>query len=286
MAAMAAPLTAIRPATLADWDAIQPLLTDAGYLHTHSDWHKPRAWLLRHPFMLAWSGGRLAGILAAPPDPPDLAWLRFAGVAAGFSGPKVLGELWAACRKELLAAGVQRSAILTTNSHLDELLPQWGFAASEEVLVLTHNTKVHEPPLKSAALIRRARPEDCDAVAAVDWTAFETPWRHSPGMVAAAMAQASFVTVALVDRTIVGHQFTTEGRSGAHMARLAVHPNWQGKHIGRALVDHMLRHYAESGVSPVGVNTQSNNAASLALYRALGFKLTGEGYQVWQRWLA
>lgn len=286
MAAMAAPLTAIRPATLADWDAIQPLLTDAGYLHTHSDWHKPRAWLLRHPFMLAWSGGRLAGILAAPPDPPDVAWLRFTGVAAGFSGPKVLGELWAACRKELLAAGVQRSAILTTNSHLDELLPQWGFAASEEVLVLTHNTKVHEPPLKSAALIRRARPEDCDAVAAVDWAAFDTPWRHSPGMVAAAMAQASYVTVALVDGTIVGHQFTTEGRSGAHMARLAVHPHWQGKHIGRALVDHMLRHYAESGVSPVGVNTQSNNAASLALYRALGFKLTGEGYQVWQRWLA
>ena len=35
MAAMAAPLTAIRAATLADWDSIQPLLKDAGYLHTH-----------------------------------------------------------------------------------------------------------------------------------------------------------------------------------------------------------------------------------------------------------
>ncbi len=47
----------------------------------------------------------------------------------------------------------------------------------------------------------------------------------------------------------------------------------------------MLRHFADCGINPVGVNTQSNNAASLALYSALGFTLTGEGYQVWQRWL-
>ncbi len=65
------------------------------------------------------------------------------------------------------------------------------------------------------------------------------------------------------------------------MARLAVLPEEQGHGVGAALVADLILHMQEAGGSKVTVNTQADNAASLALYGRLGFRRTGERYPVY-----
>lgn len=66
-----------------------------------------------------------------------------------------------------------------------------------------------------------------------------------------------------------------------HLARLAVHPYAQRHHIAHGLVRQMLARFGRMGTHRVTVNTQSDNAASLALYRSMGFKLTGNTFPVY-----
>lgn len=80
---------------------------------------------------------------------------------------------------------------------------------------------------------------------------------------------------------LVGYQISTGGTFGAHLGRLAVLPQDQGHGIGAALVGELIADMRRRGSSKVTVNTQADNAASLALYSRLGFRLTGEKYPVY-----
>jgi ribosomal protein S18 acetylase RimI-like enzyme len=71
---------------------------------------------------------------------------------------------------------------------------------------------------------------------------------------------------------IAGYAIT--GRAGGHgfLQRLAVHPTWQRRGVGRALVIDGLAWLERRGVERVVVNTQLENRKALALYEGLGFR--------------
>jgi peptide alpha-N-acetyltransferase len=70
--------------------------------------------------------------------------------------------------------------------------------------------------------------------------------------------------------------------SGAHLARLAVQPEWQGQGVGAALVAEMIEACRRQGARELTVNTQDTNAASLAVYQRLGYRRNGMCYPVYQ----
>jgi ribosomal protein S18 acetylase RimI-like enzyme len=80
---------------------------------------------------------------------------------------------------------------------------------------------------------------------------------------------------------IVGYQLTTGHGPRAHLARLAVHPSLQGHGVGRALLSDLFAYLTQMGTIRLSVNTQSNNKASLRLYKSMGFTRTGEEYPVY-----
>jgi ribosomal-protein-alanine N-acetyltransferase len=138
----------------------------------------------------------------------------------------------------------------------------------------------------AAAAIRAARPSDYEAVTATDIAAFEPPWQMSAAVLYDAILRADLISVAEVEGQIVGYQLTTPSQFGAHLARLAVLPGWQGHGIGGGLVRHLVEYANQRGYREVTVNTQDTNAASLAVYRRLGFRRTGTRYPVYQLNLA
>jgi ribosomal protein S18 acetylase RimI-like enzyme len=79
---------------------------------------------------------------------------------------------------------------------------------------------------------------------------------------------------------IVGYAIT--GRAGGHgfLQRLAVHPAWQRRGVGRALVLDGLTWLQRRGVERVVVNTQLENRKALALYESLGFRREPRGLSV------
>jgi ribosomal protein S18 acetylase RimI-like enzyme len=66
-----------------------------------------------------------------------------------------------------------------------------------------------------------------------------------------------------------------------HLARLAVHPEFQRMGIAYSLVYDLLRQFDQQGFWRVTVNTQSDNQPSLSLYKQFGFKRTGEEIPVY-----
>ncbi|MEJ5226157.1 MAG: GNAT family N-acetyltransferase, partial [Anaerolineales bacterium] len=78
----------------------------------------------------------------------------------------------------------------------------------------------------------------------------------------------------------VGYQISTFGPFGAHLARLAVHPNAQQRGVGRALLADLIDKVSAHGLQRITVNTQGKNLVSQALYRKMGFVPSGESYPV------
>jgi ribosomal protein S18 acetylase RimI-like enzyme len=84
------------------------------------------------------------------------------------------------------------------------------------------------------------------------------------------------------DGQIVAYQVTSSNGMYAHLARLAVLPELQGQKLGFALVQNLLDYYINQlNLWGVTLNTQSDNASSMALYHRIGFQETGERFPVY-----
>jgi GNAT superfamily N-acetyltransferase len=91
--------------------------------------------------------------------------------------------------------------------------------------------------------------------------------------------RADAALVVRQDGVVAGFNLCMRKGADAVIDLIAVDPRWQGRGLGRRLVDGALAHYA--GKAPaMWVSTQESNAVSVALYRAAGFALHGVA-QTW-----
>jgi len=274
---------ACHPADLTDRQAILSLAQTAGHSHVHLDWKPVEDWLGTQPFLLAKRGRRAVGVLACPPDPPDTAWVRVFTAADGESPERVWNLLWPQARQMLKARGAKKAAGLRLDGWMEKLYLSAGFQYVLDVVVLSRSRRPPAPAaLPGPARIRRAQAQDYPAIASTDLAAFAPPWQLSPGVLHAALAQADYLTVVEADGEIAGYQLTTPSQEGAHLARLAIAPRWQGRGLGRALVADLTAYYDRRGARAITVNTQNTNAASLAVYQSAGFELSGARFPMFQ----
>jgi ribosomal protein S18 acetylase RimI-like enzyme len=174
-------------------------------------------------------------------------------------------------------------AAIPLTGWFQSLLRSSGFRQVNEIVVLVwENTEVPGDDSSRDFQIRPMRKDDIEAVSKVDHLAFQIPWQVSYDGLTAGFLQSAVATVAVIDQTIVGYQISTSTIKGGHLARLAVLPDIQNLGIGTALVRDMQRRFYRQGIFVVTVNTQRDNASSLALYKKTGFSLTDEVYPVYQ----
>lgn len=257
------------------------------YVHAHLDWKPAEDWLGRQPYLLAERRRRLIGALACPPDPPHTAWLRLFAAADEVARGDMWNLLWPPAVNELRAQGVRVAAAICLDPWVGDLCQAAGFTETHGVVVLARpkgpapagDSAEHHSP---GVTMRPARREDWAAIARTDLAAFAAPWQMSAEVVQDAIGHADWLTVAEVEGQVVGYQLATPGQGGAHLARLAVQPAWQGQGIGAALVRNLLDYAHRRNYREVTVNTQDTNAASLSVYQRLGFRQTGIRYPVYQ----
>jgi ribosomal protein S18 acetylase RimI-like enzyme len=275
-----------RAAVPNDRRKLESLLRDTHQSHNHLDWNPPYDWLGKHPFQLAFMGEALIGAFAAPPDLPGVAWIRLAAVADGYPPNDVLDTLWSASQDAFYELTTRHVNCMVMEQWMLSYLERWGFSPLTKVVVLKriHGAALPAPtPFSTQTVeIRPARATDLNAITSVDNAAFEAPWQYSRAVIQQAISQCSRATVAVLNDQIAGYEISSGGRHGGHLARLAVMPGLQGRGVGRLLVRRMIEHFERKGALAVTVNTQMDNAASLAVYRAAGFELTNETYAVWQ----
>jgi ribosomal-protein-alanine N-acetyltransferase len=191
--------------------------------------------------------------------------------------------LWAPVRLDLIRKGRFLAAVIVLQEWFHGLLQASGFSSHQAIVMLERQRQMPmEVSLPAGYSIRAMLQYDLPAVAEVDAAAFDPLWQNSLPALEHAYPQAVLASVVETGGHVLGYQLSTRNPLGAHLARLAVRPDLQGRGLGRALVADLIQQADRHGMYHLTVNTQSDNAASLTLYQKTGFRETGDRYPVYQ----
>lgn len=287
----------VRRAVIEDQDQIASLIHNEVTSHRHLDWRIPLEWIgSPNYWVVEGDGGRITAVLACPEDPPRVAWIRLFAYSSHASHPfELFGSnnqfrkqpeawtaLWGEARREVLHINPQaRIAAIAVKQWFQDILFSSGFELKQSIILLqmTKDT-MRSFPTPQAIRIRSMRESDLPAVVGVDLDAFGWFWHNTLDSLSRAFSQSVSATVAEGDSGVIGYQLSTGNLLGAHLARLGVRADAQGRGVGAALVSGMIQSLDSHQLSKLTVNTQSDNAASLSLYKKFGFVRTGEQFPV------
>jgi [ribosomal protein S18]-alanine N-acetyltransferase len=217
--------------------------------------------------------------LSMPAVAPNRAYLRALALIRGRTPSFYVGKLLAAAIPFLNPSA--HGHLLIAYADADWLrmpLFQAGFTLAEEVqfLELSHLSRWQAPD-DHALLSYRLRPcqvTDLSALALLDAATF-TPLWHFDATALHELLMTSRLQVATVADEVVGYTALTIGDRSAHLARLAVHPQMQGKGMGKDLLKEALVYAQTQGLETILLNTQVHNGIAQQLYRSMGFRPTG-----------
>jgi ribosomal protein S18 acetylase RimI-like enzyme len=271
----------VRQATLADQQQIAHLMFFEPRVHRHLDWRAPLDWLGASHYWVLEEDGHTLAALACPQDPPGIAWIRLFVSSSTYSESEAWQSLWTKARTQIFATERPIVAAIAMQPWFEGLLLENGFILQQAILMFEWNDAPHAPrPLPRGVRIRRMLPTDLPGVVDLDTAAFAPLWRNSFDALQKAHTQAILAAVAESDEGLLGYQISTGNPLGAHLARLAVRPDWQGQGIGAALIGDLIQHTKRRGKSRITLNTQGDNLNSQNLYERMGFVRTGEQYPV------
>jgi ribosomal-protein-alanine N-acetyltransferase len=278
---MASTSFSLIPASQNHLSEINVLVQSANFFHRHLDWRPVEGWLGSQPFWLLEAHGEIQAALACPPAPSGMYWIRvFASQA--LLDPRLHWDLL--LQKALTSIPFDQGAkliALPLENWLIRLLKTSQFEQHEEIVVLEWNYTSAAAPSLPPIQIRPMIIEDVPSIVQIDHVAFEAIWQFSQEDVERAFRTAFYASVAVFEDQIVGYQISTAIHDQAHLARLAVLPSMQNRGIGRLLLNNLFQRVQRTTISNLTVNTQSYNHASLALYKSMGFRPTGERFPLY-----
>lgn len=275
----------VRPAESVDLQQLANLTHFEAYVHRHLDYRPALDWVGSQPFLVLEQGRRLAAALASPPDPPEVAWIRLFAVAFGYTPEGAWNRLWPPALEFMRQLGtLHYLAVIPLHTWLETLVKKSGFQRTHSILMLTWERQaIPSLPELPAVQVRPMVHDDLPSVQAIDAAAFKPLWQNSLPYLEYAYHQAALATVIEKDGQVAGYQISTATSQGGHLARLAILPALQGQGLAKALLRDTLLQFTRRGARSLTVNTQHDNQVSLALYRQMGFSLTGEEYPVYEQ---
>ena len=215
-----------------------------------------------------------------PSTTPTRAYLRAALLDLGHPPSRELPDLLrlALARLAREETPVQVMAIASAG-WLRYPLERAGFRPVDALRFYVH-TRRDVPPATGPATLRPARQEDLRPLALLDREAFAPLWHMGTEELAQLMVTGR-VQVAEWQGELAGYtslafyQRENGGEREAQLVRLAVHPRFQGRGIGRQLLAESLRYAHSLEAFRVQLNTQESNRRSQQLYQAFGFRQVG-----------
>lgn len=273
----------VRRAAAQDHYQIANLLFHESNTHRHLDWRSALEWIGSQNYWVHDEHGFITAAFACPEDPPDVAWIRLFSYHPHLNGLEAWSALWEVARAEIFQNNpYTKVSVIVLKHWFQNILLQNGFEEKQSIALLRLRIGNFKPALISNQIhIRRIKESDLSAIADVDYKAFGSFWHNTLGSLQRAYSQSIHATVAENESgEILGYQISTGNQFGAHLARLAVSPEAQGRGVASAMVSELIQKLNSNQNGNLSVNTQEDNFASLALYKKMGFTKTGEYFPV------
>ncbi|RJP49551.1 MAG: GNAT family N-acetyltransferase [Anaerolineaceae bacterium] len=272
----------VRRAAAHDHRQIASLIFHETNTHRHLDWRSALEWLGSQNYWVLDENGTITAALACPEDPPDVAWIRLFSHHSHLSGPEAWSALWETARADIFRSSLRTTvAAIVLKQWFQNLLVASNFELQQNIVLLQLKAgDAKLPPISNGFRIRPMLAADLPEVAQLDRMAFGAFWHNTLDSLQRAYSQSVHASVVEDDLGVVGYQISTGNPLGAHLARLGVRSEAQGRGVGSALVADLVRYLETHQAGNLSVNTQSDNAASLALYKKFGFIPTGEHFPV------
>jgi ribosomal-protein-alanine N-acetyltransferase len=133
-------------------------------------------------------------------------------------------------------------------------------------------------------VVRQARRDDVDEVAAIERVVFSDPWSASSFRVLFGNPVVHFaVAEDPVGGRIVGYVVAWVVADEAEIANLAVAADARGAGVGARLLDDALQAAARRRCHVVFLEVRESNAAAQALYASRGFEIAGRRAKYYRR---
>ncbi|MCJ7771682.1 MAG: GNAT family N-acetyltransferase [Desulfobacterales bacterium] len=123
--------------------------------------------------------------------------------------------------------------------------------------------------------------DDLDKISLIDDSCFKPIWQQSREAIGHAFDQSAYATIFEADHSICGFQISTIENGKAHLARIAVLPDFQRQHIGEQLILNMLHFFISNRTTTITVNTQEDNTGSIGLYEKLNFTKKKDSFPIY-----
>lgn len=124
-------------------------------------------------------------------------------------------------------------------------------------------------------LIRQAEPEDAAVMAEIDRLCFKDPWSLDAFEAETTTNQVAFYVVADIGRRTVGYAGLWWLDFEGHITNVAVHPDFRGLGVAKAMLKAMLDFTGEEGITDYTLEVRESNEAALCLYESFGFSQEG-----------
>jgi GNAT superfamily N-acetyltransferase len=177
-----------------------------------------------------------------------------------------------ACAGELCRLGAPRVLSPPLPASARRLWESAGFADYLNLALM--RLSLDEQPRSPDHLVVEARDTPIETLLSIDRAAFTPFWRFDAhGMREAIEATTSSTTLLIRDAAGGATGFAVVGFGSAisYLQRVAVHPDWQGRGMGRSLVRVAARKARAAGARVMLLNTQFDNIPALRLYEQEGF---------------
>ena len=123
--------------------------------------------------------------------------------------------------------------------------------------------------------VRRLRPEDIQAVVAIETEAFSTPWQAETfeGL----LDRDTVELLVMTDETegVVGYAVVWCVLDQGELANLAIAPSRRGSGLGAALLRQVITVSRERGVTKLFLEVRASNRRAIDLYLGFGFAEVG-----------
>jgi ribosomal-protein-alanine N-acetyltransferase len=123
--------------------------------------------------------------------------------------------------------------------------------------------------------IRKMTVDDVSAVVDLDKKSFSLPWPERSFRFELTDNPASRCWVAERDGNVVGMIVVWLIVDDAHVATIAIDPEYRREGIGKRLLAHALRQMIRDGARSSFLEVRESNLAAQEMYRKFGFEVTG-----------